>query len=110
MERPVNVGVASVGEVPKTSAPVPVSPVTAFGKFDDEGVPRKVAMFAASPETPEEIGSEVASVKSKAGVASEAPKDSEIPPYEMDELVRPELSSVPVMVGVFVSVSPEPTV
>lgn len=64
-----NVGVTRVGDDANTNAPLPVSSVTADLKFDDDGVARKVATFAPRPETPVEIGSPVASVKSNAGVA-----------------------------------------
>lgn len=56
-------GVTKVGEVAKTSAPLPVSSVTAEIKFADEGVARNVAMPVPSPETPVEIGNPVALVK-----------------------------------------------
>jgi hypothetical protein len=53
------VGVAIVGDVPKTSEPEPVSSVTADAKFAEEGVPKNVAMPVPSPETPVEMGSPV---------------------------------------------------
>ena len=59
-------GVTSVGEVAKTSAPVPVSSVTAAMRFALVGVPRKVATPAARPETPVEIGKPVALVRTAA--------------------------------------------
>jgi hypothetical protein len=40
---PVSVGEATVGEVPKTKAPVPVSSVTAEIRFALDGVVRKVS-------------------------------------------------------------------
>lgn len=52
-------GVVSVGDVAKTSAPLPVSPVTADARFADDGVARKVAIPAASPEIPVATGSPV---------------------------------------------------
>jgi len=55
-------GVVSVGEVPKTNAPVPVSLVTAVIKFALDGVPSHVAMPVARPLTPVEIGNPVAFV------------------------------------------------
>jgi hypothetical protein len=56
-------GVTKVGEVAKTKEPEPVSSVTAAAKLDEEGVPRNVATFVPSPDTPVEIGSPVAFVK-----------------------------------------------
>jgi hypothetical protein len=53
---PATNDVVIVGLVPNTSAPVPVSLVTADAKFADEGVARNVATLAANPETPVEIG------------------------------------------------------
>lgn len=50
-------GVTSVGLVAKTSAPDPVSSVTAAAKFADDGVARNVATPVARPLTPVEIGS-----------------------------------------------------
>jgi hypothetical protein len=46
------IGVTKVGEVSNTSAPDPVSPVTAAARFALEGVARKVATPVPSPETP----------------------------------------------------------
>lgn len=75
-----------VGSVPKTTAPVPVSPVTALAKFALLGVARKVATPVPKPETPVEMGRLIASVKSKAGVASLPPRETETPPYDTEEL------------------------
>ena len=55
-------GVTSVGEVAKTTAPVPVSPVTAAAKLAVDGVPKNVATPVPKPLTPVEIGSPVAFV------------------------------------------------
>ncbi len=52
-------GVTNVGEVANTSAPDPVSSVTAVARLADEGVPRKVATPAARPLTPVLIGKPV---------------------------------------------------
>ena len=52
-----------VGPVAKTSAPDPVSSVTAAARFADDGVPRNVATFAPRPETPVETGKPVQLVK-----------------------------------------------
>jgi hypothetical protein len=56
-------GVTRVGDVANTNAPVPVSSVTAAIKLADDGVPKKVATFAAKPDTPVEIGSPVQLVR-----------------------------------------------
>ena len=53
------VGEAIVGLVPKTNAPVPVSPVTAEAKFALVGVAKKVATFAPSPLIPDATGNPV---------------------------------------------------
>jgi hypothetical protein len=47
----VSVGVASVGLVPNTSAPDPVSSVTADAKLEEEGVARNVSTPEPSPVT-----------------------------------------------------------
>ena len=52
-------GVTNVGEVANTSAPAPVSSVTAARRFAELGVPRKVATPVPRPETPVLIGSPV---------------------------------------------------
>lgn len=56
-------GVTSVGLVAKTSAPVPVSSVTAAMRFALDGVARNVATPAAKPDTPVETGNPVQLVK-----------------------------------------------
>ena len=53
----------NVGDAEKTAKPVPVSSVSALARFADDGVPKKVAIPAASPETPVEIGSPVPLVR-----------------------------------------------
>jgi hypothetical protein len=58
-----NAGVTRVGEVANTSAPLPVSSVTAVARLALEGVPRNVAIPAARPLTPVEIGSPVQFVR-----------------------------------------------
>jgi len=58
-----NTGVTRVGEVANTSAPVPVSSVTADIKFALDGVARKVATLAPRPSTPVETGSPVQLVR-----------------------------------------------
>lgn len=55
----VNVGVASVGLVPNTNAPVPVSPVTAEAKFALDGVAKNVATPLPNPLMPDATGSPV---------------------------------------------------
>lgn len=59
-------GVVSAGEVPKTKAPVPVSPVTAAARLELDGVPRNVATPVPSPDTPVETGRPVALVRTPA--------------------------------------------
>ena len=71
-----------VGDAEKTAFPVPVSSVSADLKFAELGVPKNVETFAANPDTPVLIGSPVASAKSKAGVLSDPPNDSDIPPND----------------------------
>lgn len=56
-------GVTNVGLVANTSAPEPVSPVTAEAKLVLEGVARKVATLAARPLMPVETGRPVQLVK-----------------------------------------------
>lgn len=56
-------GVTSVGDVANTSEPLPVSFVTVAAKFALLGVAKNVAMFAARPLTPVEIGNPVQFVK-----------------------------------------------
>lgn len=50
---------SNVGAVANTSAPEPVSPVTAAARFALDGVARNVATFAPSPLTPVLTGSPV---------------------------------------------------
>jgi len=50
---PVIVGVVSVGDVPKTFAPVPVSSVNAAAKFALDGVASQVATLAPNPDNSE---------------------------------------------------------
>lgn len=52
-------GVTRVGDVANTQEPVPVSSVIAAIMFADVGVVKKVAIPAARPETPVEIGNPV---------------------------------------------------
>jgi hypothetical protein len=52
-----------VGLVPNTSAPEPVSSVTALARLALEGVARNVATPLPRPDTPVEIGRPVAFVK-----------------------------------------------
>ena len=55
-------GVTNVGDVAKTTAPVPVSPVTAAAKFAVVGVAKNVATPVPNPLTPVAIGNPVAFV------------------------------------------------
>jgi len=55
----VIVGVVSVGLVPNTNAPVPVSPVTAEAKFALDGVAKKVATPLPNPLMPVATGNPV---------------------------------------------------
>lgn len=56
-------GVVSVGEVPKTKAPDPVSSVTAVARLALLGVAKKADTPEPSPDTPVEIGSPVQLVR-----------------------------------------------
>jgi hypothetical protein len=58
-----NSGVAKVGLVANTSAPLPVSSVTAAARLELEGVARNVATPLPSPDTPVEIGRPVQLVR-----------------------------------------------
>lgn len=55
-------GVTNVGLVANTSAPLPVSSVTADARLADDGVPKNVATPVPRPLTPVLIGSPVALV------------------------------------------------
>jgi hypothetical protein len=55
-------GVTSVGDVPNTKAPDPVSPVTVAAKFALDGVAKNVATPVPNPDTPVEMGKPVALV------------------------------------------------
>jgi len=59
----VIVGVAMVGEVANTFAPVPVSSVNAAARFADEGVAKNVATLVPNPLTPVDIGRPVQFVR-----------------------------------------------
>lgn len=52
-------GVTSVGLVANTTAPDPVSPVTAAAKFAVDGVAKNVATSVPNPDTPDAIGNPV---------------------------------------------------
>lgn len=60
------IGVTRVGVLAKTSAAEPVSSVVTAFRFALVGVARNVAIPAAIPVTPVEIGKPVASVRSPA--------------------------------------------
>lgn len=111
-------GVTSAGLVAKTSAPEPVSPVTAEAKLALEGVARNVATPVPRPETPVEIGSPVQFVRTpdagvpRAGVTSVGdvantnapdPVSSEITPASCKEVVAANCDK-----GFVVSASPPP--
>jgi len=55
----VTVGLLSVGDVPNTKEPEPVSSVTAVARLADDGVAKKVATPEPRPDTPVEIGKPV---------------------------------------------------
>ena len=61
-----NTGVTSVGDVAKTSAPVPVSSVTAAARLALDGVAKKVATPVPRPLIPVETGRPVALVSTAA--------------------------------------------
>ena len=63
---PLMTGVAIVGVVPKTSAPDPVSSVTAVIRLALDGVARKVAIPVPRPLTPVLIGNPVQLVRTPA--------------------------------------------
>lgn len=54
-----NAGVTSVGEVAKTNAPEPVSPVTAEARLADEGVAKKVATPVPNPVTSDPMATDL---------------------------------------------------
>ena len=56
-------GVIKVGLVLNTNRPVPVSSVSAAARFALDGVAKKVATFAAKPDTPVAIGKPVQLVR-----------------------------------------------
>jgi len=58
-----NAGVTNVGDVANTSAPDPVSPVTAAAKLVLDGVAKNVATPDPKPETPVDTGSPVQLVR-----------------------------------------------
>jgi hypothetical protein len=98
-------GVTSVGDVAKTSAPLPVSSVTAAARLLEEGVAKNVATLAPSPLTPVLIGRPVAFVRvalegvPRAGVTSVGLLDRTTFPVPVEEVTPvPPLAtgSVPV--------------
>jgi hypothetical protein len=86
-------GVVSVGEVPKTIAPVPVSSVTAVMRFADDGVASAVATPVPNPDTPVVIGSPVALVSTaalgvpRAGVTNMGDVASTIAPVPVSSVI-----------------------
>ncbi len=129
-------GVTNVGDVAKTNAPDPVSSVTADAKLDDDGVAKKVATFAAKPDTPVDIGKPVQFVRvpdegvPNAGVTrvgllaktnAPEPVSSDITPANCEEVVAantakvlpvvvsvPAVGSVTLVAAVVVNVNPKP--
>lgn len=92
------VGVVKEGDVAKTSAPDPVSSVTAVARFAEDGVASHVAIPDPSPEIPVDTGSPVAFVSvPEEGVPRAPPLYKTVPPAPKATL---ELS-VPVKVRVF---------
>ena len=82
------------GEVANTSAPDPVSSVTAVLRFALDGVARKVATPVPSPETPVDIGKPVQFVRvpevgePKIGVVRDGEVDNALAPLPV-EVVTP---------------------
>ncbi len=109
-------GVTSVGVLANTLAPVPVSSVSAAAKLAEEGVAKNVAMLAAKPDTPVDIGKPVQLVRvpepgvPNAGVMKvgellntkrPVPVSSEITPANSAEVVAAKtLNLFPVVVKV----------
>jgi len=112
------IGVTNVGDVANTSAPVPVSSVTAVARFALVGVAKNVAIPVAKPEIPVLTGNPVAFVKTplegvpsagevKVGevrvtpenVVTVAPNATEVDPIVTVELVNDEF---PMLLKVFV--------
>jgi len=86
------VGVVRLGDVPNTSAPDPVSPVTADARFALDGVARKVATPVPSPEIPVDTGRppQLVSVPLD-GVPRDTAAD---PPRATPSIVPPLISAV----------------
>lgn len=89
-------GVTSVGLVPNTSAPLPVSPVTAVARLALDGVPKNVATPVPRPATPVEIGRPVALVRTpdagvpKAGVIKTALVSVTTVPFVVAPVIPPK--------------------
>lgn len=106
-------GVTNVGEVAKTSAPDPVSSVTAAATLALVGVASIVAIPVARPETPELIGRPVALVSTaeagvpSAGVTSVGEFDSTTLPEPVDDVTPvPPLATLSVPLRVTTPVVP----
>src|SRR4051812_40057751 len=85
---PANVGVpVKAGEAEKTSAPVPVSSVTAVIRFAEEGVPRKVAIPLPRPDTSLAIATELHVAAPSAESDRTNWFEQEVPPYASTEPV-----------------------
>jgi hypothetical protein len=87
-----NTGATNVGEVAKTRAPVPVSSVIAAAKLALLGVDKKVAIPAASPLTPVEIGRPVQLVRTPEEAVPNAGviKEGELFPAKAPEPLCPD--------------------
>ena len=120
---PVVSEVVIAGLVPKTSAPEPVSSVTAAAKLDDEGVARNVATPVPRPEIPVVTGSPVALVNvpdvgvpriglTKVGVLAKTtapvPVSSEIRAANWADVVCANCARVPAVVAIPVMAPLEP--
>src|SRR3989338_8275135 len=92
-----SVGVTRVGLVAKTTAPVPVSPVTAAARLAVDGVAKNVATPVPRPETPVLMGRPVALVR----VAEDG-----VPSAGVTKVGLVESTMFPVPVTAFESVTP----
>ena len=100
------VGLTSVGVLAKTSAPVPVSSVTAVAKFALDGVAKNVATPDPSPEIPVETGNPVALVSVPLdGVPRAPPLTTKAP---ADPVLTPRAVTTPVPVVTVAGAAPTP--
>lgn len=99
-------GVTSVGLVANTSAPEPVSSVTAAAKFAELGVPRKVATPVPKPLMPVDTGRPVKFVAVPLlGVPSAPPLTTNAPAVPV---LTPSAVTTPVPVVVVLGAAPAP--